>query len=194
MRSRRCLAIPPVVLQALGASKVEYDELAAERRAAFLRRVPPEPAEGAAGSSKLCVHVGGDSHWRCACSPGLLVACVCWLLSYALLSCGRWFLRAHPPPPPPCRRFDADCTLEDVINFVRSLPGTPAVDAIGDLRIADVTTRPARRFDASTQLGLTLKTLGLWPSGQVRCRVEGQDEAYEEAMLGLVRLPSEHRS
>ena len=49
-------------------------------------------------------------------------------------------------------------------------------------------------FDGSAQLGLTLKHLGLWPSGQVRCRVNGQDEAFDAATLGLVRMPSEDRA
>jgi len=141
--------------KALQQSAVAYDEEDAKRRAAFARRVPPEPAEGAAGSTKLCVHVGARSTWR---------------------------------------RFEHDCTLEDVLNFVRSLPGAPAVREGRELRLLDVTTRPAKPLDVDSQLGLTLKYLGLWPSGQVRCRVDGQDEAFEEASLGLVRLPSEDRA
>jgi len=129
--------------------------LSPERRAAFARRVPPEPAEGSAGSTKLCVHLGGTSVWR---------------------------------------RFDHDCTLEDVLNFVRSLPGAPVVHDHTQLRVADVTTRPAKLFEVGEQLGLTLKSLGLWPSGQVRCHADGPDEAFDAAMQGLVRLPSEDRS
>ena len=143
------------VEKALAQSTVAYGEEEGRRRQAFLRRVPPEPPEGAAGSVKLGVHVGDAAHWR---------------------------------------RFEHDCTLEDVLNFVRSLPGCPPVGAASELRLADVTTRPAKLFDVSSQLGLTLKALGLWPSGQVRCRLSGQDEAFDAAMLGLVRLPSEDRA
>jgi len=92
------------------------------------------------------------------------------------------------------RRFDADATLEDVLNYVRSLPGCPAVRDAAQLRLVDCTTRPAKPLDPSTQLGLTLKSMGLWPSGQVRCRVDGPDEAFDDATQGLVRLPSEDRA
>ena len=143
------------VEKALQQSVQVYDEEHTKRRAAFLKRVPPEPSEGAAGSTKLCVHVGSYHTFR---------------------------------------RFDHDCTLEDVLNFVRSLEGTPIVTDARELKIADVTTRPAKKLDADTQLGLTLKSLGMWPSAQLRCRVNGMDEAYENAMLGIVRLPSEHRA
>jgi len=141
--------------KAIEQSTVAYDEEDARRRAAFAQRVPPEPAEGAAGTTKLCVHVGSTSTWR---------------------------------------RFDSDCTLEDVVNHVRSLLGAPPVTDARELRLVDVTTRPAKPLDVDSQLGLTLKNLGLWPSGQVRCRVNGPDEAFDAATLGLVRLPSEDRA
>ena len=134
---------------------VAYGEEEEKRRNAFLRRVPPEPVEGAAGSTKLGVHLGEKAFWR---------------------------------------RFDHDCTLEDVLNFVRSLPMCPLVSDANELRLADVTTRPARTFDVANQLGLTLKHLGLWPSGQLRCRLDGPDEAFDSALLGIVRLPSEDRA
>ena len=86
------------------------------------------------------------------------------------------------------RRFNSADTLEDVLNFVRSLPGAPAVHEVGELRVADVTTRPAKKFDTSTQLGLTLQTLDLWPTGHVRCRVDGSDEAYDEAMMAAMDI------
>mmetsp|Transcript_30199 Transcript_30199/g.60618 ORF Transcript_30199/g.60618 Transcript_30199/m.60618 type:complete len:159 (-) Transcript_30199:364-840(-) len=143
-----------LVSQALEQSVVAFNEEDEKRRAGFAARVPPEPAEGAAGSTKLCVHLGSASHWR---------------------------------------RFDSDCTLEDVFNYIRSLPETPARPP-DEWRLADVTLRPAKPLDASTQLGLTLKALGLWPSGQLRCRLDGQDEAYDSAIMGLVRLPSEDRA
>ena len=50
------------------------------------------------------------------------------------------------------RRFEADGTLEDVLNFVRSLPGTPAVAHGHELRLADVTTRPTKPLDVETQV------------------------------------------
>lgn len=135
--------------KALGMSAVAYDEEDERRRAAFGARVPPEPAEGSAGSAKVCVHVGSAATWR---------------------------------------RFNTADTLEDVLNFVRSLPGTPPVASVGELRVADVTTRPAKRLDASTQLGLTLQALDLWPTGHVRCRVNGSDEAYDEAMMAAMDI------
>ena len=143
------------VNKALEQSVVAYDEEDAKRRETFAKRVPPEPTEGSAGSTKICVHVGESSTWR---------------------------------------RFDHDMTLEDVLNYAQSLPGCPSVRHPRELRMADVTTRPAKAFDVDSQLGLTLKHLGLWPSGQVRCRVAGQDEAYDAAIMQLVRLPSEHRA
>ena len=45
-------------------SVTAYAEEDGKRRAAFARRVPPEPSEGAAGSTKLCVHLGETAHWR----------------------------------------------------------------------------------------------------------------------------------
>ena len=135
--------------KALGMSAVAYDAEDERRRAAFASRVPPEPAEGSAGSAKVCVHVGASSTWR---------------------------------------RFNSADTLEDVLNFVRSLPGVPPVASTHELRVADVTTRPAKRLDPSTQLGLTLQTLDLWPTGHVRCRVNGSDEAYDEAMMAAMDI------
>jgi hypothetical protein len=92
------------------------------------------------------------------------------------------------------RRFEHDCTLEDVLNYVQSLRGCPVVRDATELRVANVTTRPPKMFDVRAQLGLTLKNLGLWPSGQVRCRVDGPDEAFDAAMMGIVRMPSEDRA
>lgn len=135
--------------KAIGMSAVAYDEEDVKRRQAFASRVPDEPAEGAAGTAKICTHVGGSSTWR---------------------------------------RFRSDETLEDILNFVRSLPGTPAVRDVRELKVANVTTRPATAFDANTQLGLTLQTLGMWPTGHVRCRVSGSDEDYDEAMMQALPL------
>ena len=89
-----------------------------------LLRVPEEPPEGAAGSTKICVHVGQEQVWR---------------------------------------RFESCNTLEDLLNFVRSLPRAPKRDLVLD----NITTRPPRRLDTAAQLGLTLQRLDMWPSGHV---------------------------
>ena len=44
------------VHEAVHLSEAAYASEDAVRRAAFARRVPPEPTEGAAGSVKICVH------------------------------------------------------------------------------------------------------------------------------------------
>ena len=110
--------------QALALSKVEYETHDEVARAAFLLRVPEEPPEGAAGSTKICVHVGQEQVWR---------------------------------------RFESCNTLEDLLNFVRSLPKAPKRDLVLD----NITTRPPRRLDTAAQLGLTLQRLDMWPSGHV---------------------------
>ena len=110
--------------QALALSKVEYETHDEVARAAFLLRVPEEPPEGAAGSTKICVHVGQEQVWR---------------------------------------RFESCNTLEDLLNFVRSLPRAPKRDLVLD----NITTRPPRRLDTAAQLGLTLQRLDMWPSGHV---------------------------
>lgn len=54
-----------LVERALAASAAEYGAELAARRAACAARVPPEPAEGAAGSAALCVHTpAGAAVWR----------------------------------------------------------------------------------------------------------------------------------
>ena len=110
--------------QALALSKVEYETHDEVARAAFLLRVPEEPPEGAAGSTKICIHVGQEQVWR---------------------------------------RFESCNTLEDLLNFVRSLPRAPKRDLVLD----NITTRPPRRLDTAAQLGLTLQRLDMWPSGHV---------------------------
>jgi hypothetical protein len=67
------------------------------------------------------------------------------------------------------RRFESCCTLEDALNFARSLPGTPLGSA---LTLCNVTLRPAVRLDASTQRGLTLQRLDLWPTGHLRVELD----------------------
>lgn len=67
------------------------------------------------------------------------------------------------------RRFESCCTLEDALNYARSLPGTPLGAAI---TLSNVTLRPAVRLDANTQRGLTLQRLDLWPTGHLRVEVD----------------------
>jgi len=50
--------------QAIQLSGKEFEEADAKRRAAWLQRVPAEPADGAAGSTLICFHVGGAQVWR----------------------------------------------------------------------------------------------------------------------------------
>jgi hypothetical protein len=295
---RRGFSPPPIAMLVAGGPtphrpmpRGSYDEEDAKRRAAFARRVPPEPAEGAAGSTKLCA-APSPRHGRApvsralnpgrvdGCSPAggacdVAVACT-WerarrgvvssttvrpqqrnasqraprtphlhrttlhLLhpsnlrrspnppSHLLIltfvgryarGCSQfcafvaWCPRGAPPLPeahrarshaPSCRTppFILSPPLSRCATPSRSptptptptLHACPQVREGRELRLLDVTTRPAKPLDVDSQLGLTLKYLGLWPSGQVRCRVDGQDEAFEEASLGLVRLPSEDRA
>lgn len=69
------------------------------------------------------------------------------------------------------RRFGSDNTLEDLVNFCRSLPAVPDVAAASDLVIENVTTRPARRLDPARQGRDSLYSLDLWPRGQVAVRL-----------------------
>eukprot|EP00965_Chrysotila_dentata_P169097 5583823-Pleurochrysis_carterae.AAC.4 len=45
-------------------SQGAYESEVSKRRAASLARVPEEPAEGLAGNSLICVHVGDSQVWR----------------------------------------------------------------------------------------------------------------------------------
>ena len=115
--------------EALTLSSAAYEHEAAKRRAAFLAKVPDEPAAGGYDAAKICVHFGDKVKvWR---------------------------------------RFDCDCTLEDLLNFARSLPGVP-VGAVP--RLTNVTMSPEVELDTSAQLGLTLERLDLWPTAHVRVR------------------------
>jgi hypothetical protein len=71
------------------------------------------------------------------------------------------------------RRFEAENTLEDVVNYSRSLPGTPMEGAASrPLRLSNVTMAPYKPLDVDTQLGLTLQSLDLWPTGHVKIEPE----------------------
>ena len=62
------------------------------------------------------------------------------------------------------RRFESCNTVEDVLNYVRSLP---AVDPDAPVVLKNVTTAPAVSLSAPELQGFTLQRLDLWPSGHV---------------------------
>jgi len=64
------------------------------------------------------------------------------------------------------RKFESDNTLEDVLNYVRSLAVLP-VDAV--LKLDNVTTAPFRRLDPDDKpcASASLYALDLWPMGTV---------------------------
>ena len=64
------------------------------------------------------------------------------------------------------RRFESSNTLEDLLNFARSLPGAPEQA----IKLANVTMAPEVLLDASGQPGLTLQSLELWPTGHISVR------------------------
>jgi len=66
------------------------------------------------------------------------------------------------------RRFESCCTLEDLLNFVRSRPEAPA----SGVKLSNVTMNPPVPLDLSAQLGLTLQRLEMWPTGHVRVERE----------------------
>lgn len=98
----------------------------AERRQSFAVKVPAEPSDGAAGTTKICFHLEDDQKvWR---------------------------------------RFDSSVdTLQDLLNFVKSLKGTPTSP-----QLQNITISPVRVLDEKTQLGFSLYHLDLWPAGHVR--------------------------
>ena len=63
------------------------------------------------------------------------------------------------------RRFESCNTLEDLVNYARSLPGVPLGDS---LRLTNVTMAPHVPLDIGRQLGLSLQDLDMWPTGHVR--------------------------
>ena len=64
------------------------------------------------------------------------------------------------------RKFESDNTLEDVLNYVRSLVAVP-VDAV--LKLDNVTTAPFRHLDPEDKrcASASLYALDLWPMGTV---------------------------
>lgn len=62
------------------------------------------------------------------------------------------------------RRFDSTVdTLQDLLNFVKSLKGAP-----DSPRLENITQLPSCAFDVKSQLGLSLHYLDLWPAGHIR--------------------------
>lgn len=65
------------------------------------------------------------------------------------------------------RRFESCNTVEDALNFVRSLP---AVDPNATLLLKNVTQAPAVPLTSDVS-GYTLQRLDMWPSAQVAVEV-----------------------
>jgi len=112
-------------------ARKEREAAAAIKRAEFLAKVPPEPAENGGSVHSTCVltfTVGGERVAR--------------------------------------RKFESDNTLEDVLNYVRSLSSVP-VDA--QVKLDNVTTAPFRHLDPADKRSSTasLYALDLWPMGTV---------------------------
>lgn len=66
------------------------------------------------------------------------------------------------------RRFESDNTLEDVVNFVRSLASAPPEPFV----LENITTRPPRVLDQRVYGACSLYSLDLWPVGHVKVAVK----------------------
>lgn len=116
---------------------------AAARRAAYAAKLPKEPAVGdETRDSSICV------------------------IAIRLATKGGAEALPQEQPRIGMRNFDADNTLDDLVNYVRSLPGVPE----GPITLENVTTRPARLLDPARQGSDSLYALDLWPRGQVQVR------------------------
>ena len=62
------------------------------------------------------------------------------------------------------RRFESCNTLEDLLNFARSLDDAP----LSNIQLSNVTMSPEIPLDEQTMLGMTLQRLELWPTGHIR--------------------------
>lgn len=124
------------VARAQKAAAVDADA-AAKRRASYLALVPAEPSVDEGGASSACV---------------ITVK-----------------LAEHADPYTArigTRRFDSDCTLTDLINYVKSLERAPD----GEIVVENCITRPATTLDPARQGSASLYALDLWPRGQVQVR------------------------
>jgi len=123
---------------------------AAARRAAFLAKCPEEPVDDGASTACVITVRLPSSHW----GAGHLAA------------------GSEDAPRPDTRvgtrRFCSDNTLNDLVNYIKSLPAVPE-DA--PLTIENVTTRPPRLLDPSRQGDESLYSLDLYPVGQVQVSV-----------------------
>lgn len=119
-------------------TSAQIAQAAAARRAAHLAKVPAEPREG---------EQGGSASSACVITVGIKGAG-----------------GGAPSGSAGTRRFDSDCTLDDLVHYIKSLPATPE----GALTIENVTTRPARVLDPETEGSLSLYALDLWPRGHVQ--------------------------
>ena len=66
------------------------------------------------------------------------------------------------------RRFESCNTVQDILNFVRSLP---ELRPDAKLELKNVTTAPSSSLSAPQLAGYTLQRLDLWPSGHVAVEV-----------------------
>jgi len=121
-------------------ASVQDATAAASRRATFLAKVPDEPNPDECGRAST------------ACVISVRVATM------------KGGALPQDQPRVATRRFDADNTLTDLLNYIRSLPAVPE----GALTVENVTTRPARAFDPEREGGMSLYALDLWPRGQVQ--------------------------
>lgn len=115
------------------------------RRAHYLAKVPAEPAEG-----------GIDS---CASSACVISIGVAWGHDQAPLGAAAKVAT---------RRFESDCTLNDLVSYVRSLQAVDDPD--GEISLANVTTRPTRVLEPSREGEASLYALDLWPRGRIEVR------------------------
>ena len=115
------------------------------RRAHYLAKVPAEPAEG-----------GIDS---CASSACVISIGVAWGHDQAPLGAAAKVAT---------RRFESDCTLNDLVSYVCSLQAVDDPD--GEISLANVTTRPTRVLEPSREGEASLYALDLWPRGRIEVR------------------------
>jgi len=127
--------------QARQEALAKEEAAAASRRAVYLAKVPKEPAHDDGGrASSTCVIA---IRLKTKSAPEAL---------------------PQDQPRIAVRRFESDNTLDDLVNFVRSLPEVPEAELV----LENVTTRPTRLLDAARQGTESLYALDLWPRGSVQ--------------------------
>lgn len=113
---------------------------ACARRAARLAKVPAEPEADASSTCVISVRLASHGRTTRTTEEGNVVS--------SAERVGK-------------RRFHSDNTLDDLMNYIYSLPGVPE----GELLLANVTT--GRVVIEPSQGSLSLFALDLWPRGQV---------------------------